>query len=68
MHCADLRHACSRLFTSTNGGEPLIDGLTRTLDIKGIGRNSLYTNAFHNSRLEQFSRVVQSALSSFVEA
>ena len=48
--------------------ERLIDGLTKTLAIKSVGRDNLYTISYVNTSPQQARRVVQSLLSIFVES
>lgn len=53
---------------STEDRERIIDSLMRTLQIKSVGRDNLYTIAFLDPKPEQAKRVVQSLLSIFVES
>jgi polysaccharide chain length determinant protein (PEP-CTERM system associated) len=48
--------------------EQLIDELTRTLQVRGGGRENLYTIAYRDSDRNEARRVVQSLLSIFVES
>ena len=48
--------------------EQLIDGLMKTLSIKGVGRDNLYTISYTDEQPQRASRVVQSLLSIFVES
>ncbi|HET9044139.1 MAG TPA: XrtA system polysaccharide chain length determinant [Burkholderiales bacterium] len=48
--------------------DQLIDELSRTLQIKGGGRENLYTIAYRDSDRNEARRVVQSLLSIFVES
>lgn len=48
--------------------ERIIDRLMRTLQIKSVGRDNLYTIGFLDPKPEQAKRVVQSLLSIFVES
>jgi polysaccharide chain length determinant protein (PEP-CTERM system associated) len=48
--------------------ERLIDRLTKTLTIKSVGRDNLYTINYIDTSPRQASRVVQSLLSIFVES
>jgi polysaccharide chain length determinant protein (PEP-CTERM system associated) len=48
--------------------EQLIDELTRTIQMKGGGRENLYTIAYRDSDRNEARRVVQSLLSIFVES
>ncbi len=48
--------------------ERIIDTLMRTLQIKSVGRDNLYTIGFLDPKPEQAKRVVQSLLSIFVES
>jgi polysaccharide chain length determinant protein (PEP-CTERM system associated) len=53
---------------TTEDRERIIDGLMRTLQIKSVGRDNLYTIGFLHPKPEQAKRVVQSLLSIFVES
>jgi polysaccharide chain length determinant protein (PEP-CTERM system associated) len=48
--------------------EQLIDGLMRTLSIRSVGRDNLYTIGYRDANPQQAHRVVQSLLSIFVES
>ena len=48
--------------------EQLIDDLTRSLQVRGGGRENLYTIAYRDSDRNEAKRVVQSLLSIFVES
>src|SRR5688572_8854786 len=48
--------------------ERLIDGLMKTLFIKSVGRDNLYTIGFTHEQPAQAGRVVQALLSIFVES
>lgn len=48
--------------------EQLVDGLVKTLEIKALGRDNLYTLAYRDTQPERAKRVVQSLVSIFVEA
>ncbi|HEX2829550.1 MAG TPA: XrtA system polysaccharide chain length determinant [Burkholderiales bacterium] len=48
--------------------EALIDRLMKTLEIKGLGRDNLFTLAFRDPEPEKAKRVVQSLTSIFVES
>lgn len=48
--------------------ERLIEGMTRTLEIKSSGRENLYTIGFRHQSPEEAKRVVQALLSIFVES
>lgn len=48
--------------------ERIIDGLMRTLHIRSLGRDNLYTIGFTHTQPAQANRVVQSLLSIFVES
>ena len=48
--------------------ERLIDRLTKSLAIKGVGRDNLYTISYTDTSPQQARRVVQSLLSIFVES
>ncbi len=48
--------------------ERLIDSLMKTLEIKSIGRDNLYTLSYVDTKPERAKRVVQSLVSIFVES
>lgn len=48
--------------------DELVDGLMKSLEIKGAGRDNLYTLAYRDSDPEKAKRVVQSLVSIFVES
>ena len=68
MHCIDPHYGYKPRFTSLRDGNPLIDKVTHTLDMKSIGRDRFYASVLHDSRPEQSNRVVRSALFGLVEA
>ena len=53
---------------SANQKEALIDDLTKTLKIKSVGRDNLYTLEFRDSEPEKARRVVQSLTTIFIES
>jgi polysaccharide chain length determinant protein (PEP-CTERM system associated) len=53
---------------SSAAQEALIDQLTRTLEIKNVGRDNIYTLAFRDPSPEKAKKVVQSLVSIFVES
>jgi polysaccharide chain length determinant protein (PEP-CTERM system associated) len=61
---ADLDHAV----TSKEERERLIDRMVKTLQIKGAGRDNLYTLSYRDEQPERAKRVVQSLASIFVES
>ena len=48
--------------------EALIDRLVKTLEIKNVGRDNLYTLSFRDSSPEKAKQVVQSLVSIFIES
>jgi len=48
--------------------EALIDQVTKTLEIKNVGRDNIYTLAFRDQSPEKAKKVVQSLVSIFVES
>jgi polysaccharide chain length determinant protein (PEP-CTERM system associated) len=48
--------------------EALIDQITKTLEIKNVGRDNIYTLAFRDQSPEKAKKVVQSLVSIFVES
>lgn len=48
--------------------EALIDHLTKTLEIKNVGRDNLYLLAYRDTSPEKAKRVIQSLVSIFVES
>lgn len=48
--------------------EALIERLTKTLEIKNVGRDNLYTLSFRDPSPEKAKRVIQSLVSIFVES
>ena len=54
--------------TSKQAQEALIENLTKTLQIKNVGRDNLYTLAYQDPNPEKAKRVVQSLVSIFVES
>lgn len=53
---------------SNQAREALIDDLTRALEIRGVGRDNLYTISYRDTSPAQAQRVVQALLTIFVEA
>lgn len=53
---------------STEARDALIDGLSRTLEIHGVGRDNLYTISYRATSPAQAQRVVQSLLTIFVDS
>ncbi len=53
---------------SKDGQEALIERMTKTLEIKNVGRDNLYTLGFRDSNPDKAKRVVQSLVSIFVES
>lgn len=53
---------------TTQAREALMDDLTRTLEIRGVGRDNLYTISYRDTSPAQAQRVVQSLLAIFVES
>jgi len=54
--------------TSKQAKEALIENLTKTLQIKNVGRDNLYTLTYQDPNPEKAKRVVQSLVSIFVES
>lgn len=54
--------------TSPEQRERMIDGLMKTLEITGAGRDNIYTLAYRDPDPEKAKRVVQSLVSIFVES
>ncbi len=54
--------------TSKAAQEALIDNLSKTLEIKNVGRDNIYTLAFRDPSPEKAKKVVQSLVSIFVES
>lgn len=54
--------------TTTEGKGRMIDSLMKRLEIKGTGRDNLYTLVFRDTKPERAQRVVQSMVSIFVES
>lgn len=53
---------------SSSGKEALIESVTKTLKIKGVGRDNLYTLEYRDPDPEKARRVVQSLTTIFVES
>lgn len=53
---------------SKDAQEALIERVTKSLEIKNVGRDNLYTLGFRDSSPEKAKRVVQSLVSIFVES
>jgi polysaccharide chain length determinant protein (PEP-CTERM system associated) len=53
---------------STQAREALLDDLSHTLEIRGVGRDNLYTISYRDTTPAQAQRVVQSLLAIFVES
>lgn len=53
---------------SKEAQEALVDRLTKTLEIKNLGRDNLYTLSFRDQSPDKAKRVIQSLLSIFVES
>jgi len=64
VRMADLDLAAS----TKSQQDALVDGLMKTLQIGGTGRDNLYTLVFRDSDPDKAKRVVQSLLSIFVES
>lgn len=54
--------------TSAGAQEVLVEKLTKTLEIKNVGRDNIYTLAFRDPSPEKAKKVVQSLVSIFVES
>lgn len=54
--------------TSKTAQEDLIETLTRSLEIKNVGRDNLYTLSFRDKSPDRAKRVVQSLVSIFIES
>jgi len=54
--------------TSKAAQEALIENLSKTLEIKNVGRDNIYTLAFRDPNPEKAKKVVQSLVSIFVES
>ena len=54
--------------TSKNAQEDLIETLSKTLQIKNVGRDNLYTLSYQDPSPDKAKRVVQSLVSIFVES
>jgi polysaccharide chain length determinant protein (PEP-CTERM system associated) len=54
--------------TSKAAQEALIENLSKTLEIKNVGRDNIYTLAFRDPSPEKAKKVVQSLVSIFVES
>ena len=64
IRMADLDHAV----TGKQEQEQLTDRLIKTLQIKGAGRDNLYTLSYRDAEPEKAKRVVQSLASIFIES
>ncbi|MBK7768772.1 MAG: hypothetical protein IPI44_23710 [Sulfuritalea sp.] len=53
---------------STKDKDALIDDLMKTLKIKGVGRDNLYTIEYRDSNPEKARKVVQSLTTIFIES
>jgi polysaccharide chain length determinant protein (PEP-CTERM system associated) len=54
--------------TSKDAQEALIDRVMKTVEIKNVGRDNLYTLSFRDSNPDKAKRVVQSLVSIFIES
>ena len=54
--------------SSPRAREALIEQVTRTVEIKNLGRDNLYTFSFRDQKPEKAQKVVQSLVSIFVES
>ena len=64
-----IRMADLDLASNTKAGqEALIEGLSKTLEIKNAGRDNLYTLSYRDANPEKAKRVVQALVSIFVES
>ena len=54
--------------TSKDAQEALIERLSKTIEIKNVGRDNLYTLSYRDSNPDKAKRVIQSLVSIFVES